>query len=86
MATWKVTVNDHACEGKETCLDVCPTDVFQMRPTTVRNPFFPFKIKVRGGIQAVPVDEAACIGCMECVTACPDKAITVEATVGAGGA
>jgi Fe-S-cluster-containing hydrogenase component 2 len=52
MATWKVTVNDHACEGKETCLDVCPTDVFQMRPTTVRNPFFPFKIKVRGGIQA----------------------------------
>ncbi|MCI0888821.1 MAG: 4Fe-4S binding protein [Chloroflexi bacterium] len=27
----------------------------------------------------MPVDEDACIGCMECVTACPEAAIAVQA-------
>ncbi|MCI0816454.1 MAG: 4Fe-4S binding protein, partial [Chloroflexi bacterium] len=27
--------------------------------------------------RTVPVDEDACIGCMECVTACPEAAIAV---------
>ena len=76
--TWKVEVNNHACENKQTCIDVCPTDVFEMLPTTVRHPLFWLKIKAHGGRQAVPVQEEACIGCMECVTACPELAITVE--------
>ncbi len=79
MAGWRVTVDYHACEGKVTCLEVCPTDVFQMQPTTVRHPLFWLKIKLHGGKQAVAMDEPACIGCMECVTACPEKAIVVEA-------
>ena len=78
-ARWDVAVNDHACEGKQTCLEVCPTDVFEMQKTTLKHPLFRLKIIVHGGMQAVPVNEEACIGCMECVTACPEAAIVVQA-------
>ena len=78
-ALWDVAVNDHACEGKQTCIDVCPTDVFEMQKTRVKHPLFRLKIVVHGGMQAVPVNEDACIGCMECVTACPEAAIVVRA-------
>ena len=74
---WEVLVNNRACENKQTCIDVCPTDVFDMLPATVRHPLFWLKIKAHGGQQAVPVREESCIGCMECVTACPELAITV---------
>ena len=79
LARWDVVVNDHACEGKQTCIDVCPTDVFEMQNATVKHPLFRLKIIVHGGMQAVPVNEDACIGCMECVTACPEAAIVVQA-------
>lgn len=79
---WRVIVDYHACEGKQTCIDVCPTDVFEMQPTTVRNPLFWLKIKVHGGEQAVPAKEEACIGCMECVKVCPELAIAVDAVSG----
>ena len=78
-ARWVVGVNYHACEGKQTCIDVCPTDVFEMQKTRVKNPLFRLKIIVHGGMQAVPANEDACIGCMECVTACPEAAIAVQA-------
>ena len=78
-ARWDVAVNYHACEGKQTCLEVCPTDVFEMRKTRVKHPLFRLKIIVHGDMQAVPVNEEACIGCMKCVTACPEVAIAVEA-------
>ena len=71
-------VNDHACEGKQTCVEVCPTDVFEMQKTKVKHPLFRLKIIVHGGVQAVPVNDA-CIGCMECVSACPESAIVVQA-------
>ena len=76
---WRVTVDFHACEGHELCLEVCPTDVFVMAPTQVRHPLFWLKIKAHGGRQAFPVRESACIGCMECVKVCPELAITVDA-------
>ena len=78
MGDWRVTVNNHACEGRKTCLDVCPTDVFEMQKTNVRHPLFWIKAKAHGGLQAVPVHEEACIGCMECVKTCPELAIAVE--------
>ncbi len=77
-ARWDVGVNYHACEGKQTCIEVCPTDVFVLQKTRVKHPLFWLKTTVRGGMQAVPVDEDACIGCMECVTACPEAAIAVQ--------
>ena len=78
-SNWRVVVDYHACEGKQTCLDVCPSDVFEMQPTQVRNPLFRLKIKIHGGKQAFPVNESACIGCMECVKVCPELAIAVNA-------
>lgn len=75
---WQVLVDFHACGGKRTCIDVCPTDVFEMQPTTVRNPLFRLKINIHGGLQAVPVNAEACIGCMECVKVCPELAIAVD--------
>jgi NAD-dependent dihydropyrimidine dehydrogenase PreA subunit len=82
IGKWRVIVNYHSCEGKQTCIDVCPTDVFVMQPTRVRHPLFWLKIKVHGGKQAVPVNEDACIGCMECVKVCPELAIGVDAVPG----
>ena len=78
-ARWDVAVNYHACEGKQTCIEVCPTDVFVVQKTRVKHPLFWLKTAVHGGMQAVPVNEEACIGCMECVTACPEAAIVVQA-------
>ena len=77
-ARWDVAVNYHACEGKQACIEVCPTDVFVLQKTRVKHPLFWLKTTVHGGMQAVPVDEDACIGCMECVTACPEAAIAVQ--------
>ena len=76
-ATWKVIVDYHACEGRELCIEVCPTDVFEMQPTRVRNPLFWLKVKAHGGRQAFPVRADACIGCMECVKVCPELAVAV---------
>lgn len=74
---WSVHINHHACEGRKTCLEVCPTDVFDFKKTEVRNPLFWLKTKVHGGMQAFVVNENGCIGCMKCVIACPEVAIVV---------
>lgn len=39
---------------------------------------FKLKVKVHGGKVAYPRNEAACIACLKCVEACPEKAIRVE--------
>ncbi|WFU16945.1 4Fe-4S binding protein [Bradyrhizobium sp. CB3481] len=48
------------------CGDACPTSAIRFRPRIGLPP------------QAV-VNEAACTGCGECVTACPGEAITLGA-------
>lgn len=75
---WSVKVDHHACAGKERCLQVCPVEVFDLHATQVRNPFFWLKAKLHGGLQAFPVRQEACIGCMKCVIACPERAIVVD--------
>ena len=76
--TWRVRIDHHACEGKETCLQVCPAEVFDFKKTQVRNPLYWLKVKVHGGMQAFVASESACIGCMKCVIACPEVAIVVS--------
>ena len=68
------------CEGKATCAEICPTDVFELRklgeaerralPMLVR-----FKVLVHGGKQAFVVRAEACEACGLCVTACPELAV-----------
>jgi NAD-dependent dihydropyrimidine dehydrogenase PreA subunit len=75
---FNVDVNPGHCENKRECLEVCPTDVFEMvRPVGVRNPFIRLKIRVHGGVVATAARAQDCIGCMACVEACPENAIVV---------
>jgi 4Fe-4S ferredoxin len=78
---YDVFVDPGRCENKQQCLDVCPTDVFDMVKPRVGNLLIRLKIRVHGGVIAAPVRESQCIGCMACVTACPEDAITVTARV-----
>jgi NAD-dependent dihydropyrimidine dehydrogenase PreA subunit len=74
---YEVVVNPGRCENKRECLGICPTDVFEMVEPRVGNLFIRLKIRVHGGVIAAPVREDACIGCMACVSACPEDAMTV---------
>ncbi len=80
---YQVQVSPSRCENKGQCLDVCPTDVFEMvkAPGTL-NPLVWLKHRVHGNRVASPVREADCTGCMACVEACPEQAIVVTARGG----
>lgn len=78
---FKVEVNARRCEGAKDCIEVCEPRVFAMRPPPDELPWYlKLRVKVHGGKQAYPRNEAACTGCMKCVSACPEKAITVTAS------
>lgn len=58
-------VDEDKCAACEECVDVCPTDVYEMQE--------------KGGKQvSVPVNAEECIGCDSCVEVCEEDAITVE--------
>ncbi len=66
---FKVTVNYELCDGCETCVQVCPVQVYEMQEVEVKGQ----KKRV-----SVPVRAEDCIGCLACVSQCPTQAITVE--------
>jgi 4Fe-4S ferredoxin len=76
-------VNLSKCEGKGPCIEVCPYDVFEMKPITTKQ-FFTLntigKIKtiVHGKNKAFAVNADKCLGCGLCVSACPEKAIKLS--------
>ncbi|QDL53953.1 4Fe-4S dicluster domain-containing protein [Rhodoferax aquaticus] len=76
-------VNPNRCEGKGPCVDVCPVDVFAMGtlPKDQRSTLT-LKGKVKGFVhgwkQVHVVHPEACRACGLCVTACPEKAITLQ--------
>jgi 4Fe-4S ferredoxin len=75
-------INPERCEGAGPCLDVCPTDVFEMRkPTEAEKQALSLKARIKvwvhGGKQAFVIRAQDCRGCGLCVTACPEKAITL---------
>ena len=77
-AAFRVVVNTSRCEGARDCVRVCPTNVFAMRaPEPGLSLLARLKVAVHGGKQARVEREDACNGCMACVTACPEHAITV---------
>ena len=70
------------CEGKADCVVICPYDVFELDilPPEGRAGLGTLaKIKgfVHGWKQAFAVNAEACRACGLCVSACPEKAITL---------
>lgn len=71
------------CEGKGDCVRVCPEHVFVLRRIdaadyaglTLLNRF---KLRVHGMQVAHTPNADACRGCSLCVSACPEKAITLH--------
>lgn len=77
-------IDTNRCEAKADCIEVCPYDVFTVRKLTdgeraalgLRTRF---KVFVHGGKQAFVTKPDDCHACGLCVTACPEKAITLRA-------
>src|SRR5262245_19007922 len=73
------------CEGKEHCVRVCPYGVFEIAvlddAQRAALPLFSYRLKAwaHGYKQAFASDADSCHGCGLCVTACPEKAIRLEA-------
>jgi len=75
-------IDRNKCEGKGDCLDVCPKEVFVIGvlPESERVSLsLKGKLKgfVHGWKQAFMPAIEACEACGHCVTACPERAITL---------
>ena len=76
-------INLNTCEGKGPCIEVCPYDVFEMKPITEEQYsglswIGKLKTKVHGREKAFVVNAELCHACGLCVTACPEKAIKLK--------
>jgi NAD-dependent dihydropyrimidine dehydrogenase PreA subunit len=72
------------CEGKDDCVEVCPHGVFEVRTLhddekRARPLLTRLKLAVHGNRQAFVIKPEECHSCGACVTACPEKAITLVA-------
>jgi len=73
-------VDRNKCEGKEDCVRVCPTKVFEVRRIddadfAALSFFGKLKSRAHGRKTAYTPRAEACESCGLCVTACPEKAI-----------
>lgn len=77
-------IDRNRCEAKADCVTVCPYGVFALRALTAdeRAPLSLIgrvKLFVHGGKQAFTLRADRCQACGLCVTACPERAITLRA-------
>ncbi len=80
--TFKPVIDRNRCEGKGPCISVCPPQVFVMHtvPEAERQNLT-LKGKLKGIVhrwqQAEVKHPERCMACGACVTACPEKAISL---------
>jgi len=75
-------IDRNRCEGKGDCVRVCPHDVFEVRriePADRATLTLLGKLKslAHRGKTAYTPRAADCAACGQCVTACPEEAITL---------
>jgi NAD-dependent dihydropyrimidine dehydrogenase PreA subunit len=75
-------INLKRCEGKSDCVVVCPENVFEVRKIDHAdyeelNLLHKLKLRVHGMKVAYATNADACKSCGLCVSACPEKAITL---------
>lgn len=73
-------IDRNRCEGKESCVEVCPYDVFEMGTISADERralswIGWLKALAHGGRQAFAVHADRCHGCGLCVEICPERAI-----------
>lgn len=71
------------CEAKGDCVEVCPFDVFVIAKLSAEDKqalsvLSRVKAFVHGNRQAFAVHADQCHSCGACVTACPERAITLR--------
>jgi 4Fe-4S ferredoxin len=76
-------INAERCEGAGPCVVVCPVNVFTMRKLdAIEKQALSWKARIKvfvhGGHQAFVTQADACRACGLCVTACPERAITLQ--------
>ena len=76
----KIIIDRNECEGKATCLEVCPENVFEMRKPDRDELTFLSRIKMKfhGEKQAFVINAEKCTNCQLCVERCPENAISME--------
>ncbi|MFH1327908.1 MAG: ferredoxin family protein [Candidatus Bathyarchaeota archaeon] len=62
----EVKVEYSKCDGDAACIEVCPTEVFEIK-----------EVKGFDGKKSVVINNDACIICRACEVQCPTLAITV---------
>jgi 4Fe-4S ferredoxin len=82
---WVPRIDRARCEAESDCVEVCPFHVFEVRRlTSVERSDLSFRSKIKlfvhGGKQAFAVRAEECHACGLCVTACPERAITLVKT------
>lgn len=76
-------IDRNRCEAKGDCIEVCPYDVFEIRTLNANDKrglslLGRIKSLAHGGKQAFAVRADQCHSCGACVTACPERAITLR--------
>jgi ferredoxin len=75
-------IDRNRCEGKGECIAVCPFNVFSLGKLPVAERqglslFGKLRGMAHGWEQAFTPNAGACEACGHCVSACPEKAITL---------